>query len=136
LTDVETVREAGTWPFTVRDERGEDTEVFLVPCADGDPVEAWVNRCTHEAKRLHRADAGAVVRDGAVVCPKHGSAFEACSGACDDGEAAGTTLLGVDVTVEDGQVYLTDEGVSFLYSGLATDDGDDDGPSSTSHLQF
>lgn len=138
LTSVDSVREAGSWVFTVRDEHGTDEEVFLVPCEDddGEAVEAWVNRCTHEAQRLYREDIGAVVRDGDIVCPKHGSVFDSCSGYCDNGDAADTTLVDVEVEVEDGQVYLTDDGVSFLYAGTKHDDGDDDGPSSTSHLQF
>ncbi|WP_336037549.1 Rieske (2Fe-2S) protein [Halobacterium yunchengense] len=138
LTSVETVREEGSWAFTVRDEHGGDEEVLLVPCEDDadDAVTAWVNRCTHEAQRLYREGVGAVVRNGEVVCPKHGSMFDACSGYCDNGEAADTTLVDVDVTVEDGQVYLTDDDATFLYEGLASDDDGGDGPSSTSHLQF
>jgi nitrite reductase/ring-hydroxylating ferredoxin subunit len=138
LTSVETVREEGSWVFTVRDEHGTDEEVFLVPCDDddGDAVEAWVNRCTHEAQRLYREGIGAIVRNGEVVCPKHGSLFDTCSGYCDNGEAADTTLVSVDVDVDDGQVYLTDEDVRFLYEGTKHDTGDDDDPSSTSHLQF
>jgi nitrite reductase/ring-hydroxylating ferredoxin subunit len=138
LTSVDTVREEGSWVFTVRDEHGTDEEVFLVPCEadDGDAVEAWVNRCTHEAQRLYREDVGAIVRNGDIVCPKHGSLFDTCSGYCDNGDAADTTLVDVEVDVADGQVYLTDDGVSFLYEGTKHDDGDDDAPSSTSHLQF
>jgi len=150
LTSVEVVHEAGSWLFTVRDERGTDEEVMLVPCEEGNgadgtddgtdgdadqDVEAWVNRCTHEAQRLHREGIGAVIRDGGIVCPKHGSIFDACSGDCDNGEAAGTTLVSVDVTVEGEQVYLTDDDVDYLYEGGVVDDGDDD-PSSTSHLQL
>ena len=139
LTSVETVREEGSWLFTVRDDLGESTEVFLVPCEDETvdrPVNAWVNNCTHEAQRLHREGIGAVVRDGGIVCPKHGSVFDACSGYCDNGDAANTTLLSVDITVEDGQVYLTDDDVDFLWQGPADDDDDDDMPDSTSHLQL
>ncbi|WP_049924438.1 Rieske (2Fe-2S) protein [Halopiger djelfimassiliensis] len=138
LTSVETVRDEGSWLFTVRDERGSDEEVVLVPCVDPDQpaVEAWVNRCTHEAQRLHRDGIGAVIRDGGIVCPKHGSIFDTCSGYCDNGEAAETTLVSVDVTVDDGQVYLTDDEVDFLYEGGIDDDDDDDGPSSTSHLRL
>ena len=140
LTSIETVREEGSWLFTVRDDLGESTEVFLVPCEDETvdrPVNAWVNNCTHEAQRLHREGIGAVVRDGGIVCPKHGSVFDACSGYCDNGDAANTTLLSVDITVEDGQVYLTDDDVGFLWQGPADDDDDDDDmPDSTSHLQL
>jgi nitrite reductase/ring-hydroxylating ferredoxin subunit len=108
LTDVETVHEEGSWLFTVLDARGEETEVVLVACEDG--VEAWVNRCTHEAQSLYREGVGAVIRDEEVVCPKHGSTFDTCSGYCDNGPAAETTLPSVDVSVEDGQVYLTTNG--------------------------
>jgi nitrite reductase/ring-hydroxylating ferredoxin subunit len=137
LTSVDTIEQEGSWLFTVRDAYGEETEVVLVPCGESDasPVEAWVNRCTHEDQRLHREGVGAVTRDGGIVCPKHGSVFDACSGFCDNGEAADSTLLSVGIDVEDGQVYLADDETTFLRTGPADDD-DDDGPQSTSHLQF
>lgn len=136
LTDVETVLEAGSWRFTVLDEHGDQEEAILVPCDDGDrPVEAWINRCTHEAQRLHRDDVGSVIRDGELVCPKHGSTFDTCSGGCDNGPAADTTLVSVEVAVDDGQVYLVDDDVDFLSDGGVTED-DDDGPESSSHLRF
>ncbi|OYR81243.1 (2Fe-2S)-binding protein [Halorubrum ezzemoulense] len=149
LTTVETVRERGSWAFTAR-EGDADREVFLVPCADGpdggaesdgdgdegQPVRAWINRCTHEDQRLYREEVGAVTRGGSVVCPKHGSAFDACEGSCDNGEAAGTTLREIDVAVRDGAVFLTDDDLTYLYEGLPDDDGDDDGPASSSHLTF
>jgi nitrite reductase/ring-hydroxylating ferredoxin subunit len=131
LTTVETVHEEGSWLFTVEDVYGEREEVLLVPCEDG--VEAWVNNCTHEAQRLDRG-MGAMMRDGGIICPKHGSIFDGCSGDCDNGKAAGTTLVDVDVAVEDGQVYLTDDGRSFSHAGAA--DADDDMPGSSSHLGF
>lgn len=142
LTSVETVDEEGSWLFTARNGRGEETEVMLVHCEveEKPPVEAWVNRCTHENQRLYREEIGAVIRDGGIVCPKHGSVFDSCSGFCDNGEAADSTLLSVDIEVEDGQVYLTDEDMTYLRDGPAdggSDDDDDDGlPQSTSHLQF
>ncbi|KYH26292.1 rieske [2Fe-2S] domain protein [Halalkalicoccus paucihalophilus] len=138
LTTVETVEEEDAWLFTVRDDHDEDVEVFLVPCADeADGIEAWINSCTHEAQALYREDVGAVVREGSIVCPKHGSAFDTCSGYCDNGPAAETTLPAIDITVEDGQVYLTDDDVRFLYEGPSRNDDDGgDAPSSTSHLRF
>lgn len=135
LTTVDAVRERGSWLCTVRDRYGEPTEVLLVPCEgdDGDAVEAWVNRCMHEPQALD-VGRGATVRDGEVVCPRHGSGFDTCTGACDNGEAAGTRLLGVDTAVEGGVVYLTDAAYSFAHDG-GIEDGDD-GPSSTSHIGF
>jgi nitrite reductase/ring-hydroxylating ferredoxin subunit len=138
LTSVEDVREDGSWAFTVRDAHGGNEEVFLVPCEDDDhaAVRAYVNRCTHEAQRLYREGVGAITRNGEVVCPKHGSLFDSCSGYCDNGDAADTTLVEVDIEIEDGQVYLTDEESRFLYEGLPDDDDDDELPDSTSHIQF
>ena len=133
LTDVETVQSEGSWLFTVRADGG-DREVVLVPCEGG--VEAWVNRCTHENQRLHREEIGAVIRDGGIVCPKHGSVFDACSGGCDNGPAAETTLMAVNIAVENGQVYLTDDDARYLHEGRVDDDDDDDLPDSTSHLRF
>jgi nitrite reductase/ring-hydroxylating ferredoxin subunit len=133
LTDVETVQSGGSWLFTVRVD-GDDQEVMLVPCEEG--IEAWVNRCTHEDQRLHREDIGAVIRDGGIVCPKHGSVFDSCSGGCENGPAADTTLFSVDIAVENGQVYLTDDDARYLHEGGVDDDDDDDIPGSTSHLRF
>ena len=130
LTTVETVHEEGSWLFTIRDEYGELEEALLVPCEDG--VEAWINRCTHEPQRLDTGR-GAAIRDGLLICPRHGSMFDTCSGDCDNGDAAGTTLPGVSVTTNRGDVFLTDDDVSFEHEG-GIDDGD--GPSSTSHLQL
>ncbi|AGB30882.1 Rieske iron-sulfur domain protein [Natrinema pellirubrum DSM 15624] len=133
LTTVETVHENRSWLFTVRDQYGEPDEAILVPCEEG--VEAWINRCTHEAQRLDTGR-GVAMRDGQLICPKHGSMFDSCSGYCDNGEAADTTLPAVDVTVEDGVVYLTDDGFSFASEGEIDDEDEDDGPSSTSHIGF
>lgn len=130
LTTVATVAEEGSWLFTVEGPHGDPEEVLLVPCDDG--VEAWVNRCTHESQRLDPGR-GAAIRDGQVICPRHGSMFDACTGYCDNGEAADTTLVGVDVTVEDGAVHLTDPDRRFRHAGGIDDDA---GPGSTSHLSF
>ncbi|MFC7212791.1 Rieske (2Fe-2S) protein [Saliphagus sp. GCM10025334] len=144
LTTVETVHESRSWLFTVRDRYGEAEEAILVPCEDG--VEGWINRCMHEPQRLD-VGRGVAMRDEEIICPRHGSMYDACSGACDNGEAAGTRLVGVDVTVEDGRVYLTDSIYHFDHEGGletdrdadedgARDDGGDEGPSSTSHISF
>lgn len=142
LTAVEVVIEDGSWLFTGRNERGEEIEVVLVPCDEGDDdrdILAWVNRCTHEDQRLYREGVGAVIRDGGIICPKHGSIFDSCSGACQNGPASGSTLPSVEIEVENGQVYLTDEDLTYLYEGPSrsvTNDEDDSMPSSTSHLRF
>ncbi len=133
LTTVDAVHENGSYLCTVEGDDGDRDEVTIVPCEDG--VEAWVNTCTHEYQRLDRGgDVGAIVRDGELVCPKHGSLFDTCDGGCDNGPAAGTSLVSVDVAVRHGDVFLTDDDWEFVHEG-GIDDGDD-GPSSTSHLRF
>ncbi|QDX40196.1 Rieske 2Fe-2S domain-containing protein [Salarchaeum sp. JOR-1] len=131
LTTVDTVHDERSWLFTVVDDYGNEEEVILVPCEDS--VAAWVNTCPHEFQRFDRG-MGAAMRDGQVICPKHGSMFDTCSGDCDNGEAAGTTLVDVSLTVEDGTVYLDDEDYVFRHEG-GIDDTDGE-PSSTSHLSF
>ncbi|MFC7096176.1 Rieske (2Fe-2S) protein [Halobaculum marinum] len=130
---VDDVPESGSYLFTASDPYGEDKEMILVRCADPPGVRAWVNVCPHEYQRLDRGR-GAAVRDGEIICPKHGSMFDSCSGECDNGEAAGTTLPSVEVAVADGAVFLVDDDYTFRHAG-ARDDGDD-GPSSTSHIGF
>ena len=135
LTTVETVQEAGAWVCTVETATEERDELLLLACDAEVPVTAWINRCTHEDQRLYREPIGAVIRDDAVVCPRHGSHFDTCSGACDNGEAAETTLVSVAIVVADGMVYLVDDDVTFLDEGPIGAD-DDDMPGSTSHIQF
>jgi nitrite reductase/ring-hydroxylating ferredoxin subunit len=136
LTNVETVHDEGSYLFTATDARGELEEITVVPCEDGDAdVRAWVNTCTHEYQRLDRGgDVGAVMREGQLVCPKHGSLFDTCDGGCDNGPAAGSPLVGVDIAVNRGDVYLTDDDYEFEHDGGIEDD--DDLPDSTSHLRF
>ena len=129
LDDVPAI---GSYLFTVEDAFTNEREAILVPCEEEPGVEAWINNCTHEAQRFDRGE-GAAMRDGQLICPKHGSFFDACSGECDNGKAAGTTLPGLDIAVEDGTVYLVDENYEYLREGGIDDDS---GPSSSSHLSL
>ena len=146
LTTVDRVHDEGPFLFTATNSFDMDEEIIVVPCEDGDAgtdaatdgatggagVAAWINRCTHEAQRFDTGR-GVPMRDGEIICPKHGSLFDACSGECDNGEAVGTTLPEVDVAVEDGAVYLVDDEYEFEHEGGIDAD---DGPSSTSHIGF
>ncbi|MEF8789554.1 MAG: Rieske 2Fe-2S domain-containing protein [Haloarculaceae archaeon] len=137
LTELSEVPEVGSSLFTVRERGGDEEEVILVRCeGEAGPVTAWKNFCQHETdQRLDRGVGnGVVMRDGGVVCPKHGSVFDACSGHCDNGKAAGSTLVEVGIEVEDGTVYLTDEDLTYRHEGGIDDDGDV--PGSSSHLTF
>ncbi|UIO98965.1 Rieske 2Fe-2S domain-containing protein [Halobaculum sp. CBA1158] len=131
IASLADVPESGSLLFTVADGHAEDREAILVRCDEEPGVRAWINTCPHEYQRLDRGR-GAAMRDGEIICPKHGSMFDACSGECDNGEAAGTTLPSVSVAVEDGEVLLADDDYTFRHEGGI----DDDGPSSTSHIGF
>ena len=131
VASTDEIPDVGSYLLTVREPDGSLEEVILLDLEDG--VSAWKNYCQHETdQRFDRGD-GAVTRDGRIVCPKHGSMFDAETGYCDNGKAAGSTLVEVDVTVRHGQVYLTDDDLEFVAEGGIDDDGS---PSSTSHLSF
>ncbi|WP_435159323.1 Rieske (2Fe-2S) protein [Haladaptatus sp. DFWS20] len=137
LTTVDELPENDSFLFTIREHDGSKGEVVLVN--GGDCISAWRNFCQHETDQRLDRGFGAAMRDGEIICPKHGSMFDACSGYCDNGDAKGSTLLSVDVTVENGVIYLTDRTCEFLHEGgiEADDDDEDDGmPSSSSHLTF
>ncbi|MDS0257842.1 Rieske 2Fe-2S domain-containing protein [Haloarcula sp. S1CR25-12] len=128
LTSVERVHDDGSYLFTAEGPHGAPEEVIVVPCGEG--VEAWRNRCTHEDQRFDTGQ-GVPMRDGEIICPRHGSLFDACEGDCDNGEAAGTTLPAVDLAERHGTVFLVDDDYEFAHEGGIDDD---EGPSSTSHL--
>jgi nitrite reductase/ring-hydroxylating ferredoxin subunit len=131
LTAVDDIPENGSFLFTVEESDGGLEEVILVRLSDG--VSAWKNFCQHETDQRLDPGRGAAMRDGQLICPKHGSMFDAETGYCDNGKAAGSTLIEVEISVRHGQVYLTDQEVSFSHEGGIDDDGT---PSSTSHLNF
>ena len=131
VASADDVPDVGSYLFTVREADGSLEEVILVDLADG--VSAWKNFCQHETDQRLDRGSGAAMRDGQLICPKHGSMFDAETGYCDNGKAAGSTLVEVDVAVRHGQVYLTDDDLEFVAEGGIDDDGD---PSSTSHLTF
>lgn len=133
VTTLSALSENESLLITVREPDGSEQEVIVVRTADC--VAGWKNYCQHETDQRLDRGFGTPIRDGEIICPKHGSLFDGCSGNCDNGEAAGSTLVDVEVTVADDTVYLTDDQCTFLHEG-GIDDDDDDMPSSSSHLTF
>ena len=131
ITDVADVPEVDSYLFTAEDAFTNEQEIILVRCDEKQKIEAWVNNCTHDNQRLDRGT-GAAMRDGEIICPKHGSMFDTCSGDCDNGEAAGTTLPSVEITVTDEDVFLTDDNYRYLHRGGI----DDEEFGSTSHISL
>jgi nitrite reductase/ring-hydroxylating ferredoxin subunit len=118
------VPEDGTLLVTLRDDDGE-REAILTRLGDGTVV-AFENYCQHWTDvRLDRGS-GAPVRNGELICAKHGATFERDSGYCNFGPCEGAYLRTVDVAVEDGAVYLADEDFEFVRVGEASVDDVDD----------
>ncbi|WP_255197849.1 Rieske (2Fe-2S) protein [Halorarius litoreus] len=134
ITTTDEVPENGSFLFTVTEPSGREEEVILVSAADG--IAAWKNFCMHEPdQRLDRGiEGGAAMRDGEIICPRHGSMFDAATGYCDNGDARGQTLVEVDIAVRHGTIFLTDDALEFQHVGGI--DEDDGLPDSTSHIGF
>ena len=97
VASTDEIPAVGSYLLTVREPDGSLEEVILLDLEDG--VSAWKNYCQHETdQRFDRGD-GAATRDDQIICPKHGSMFDAETGYCDNGKAAGSTLVEVDVAV-------------------------------------
>lgn len=104
IAPLDEVPTEGTLLFTMRD-GFEREEAILTRLADG--VAAYHNHCQHWTDvRLDKGD-GAAVRGGDIVCQKHGALFERDTGCCTLGPCEGAALDTIEVTVEDGAVYLT-----------------------------
>ncbi|MBV0923414.1 Rieske 2Fe-2S domain-containing protein [Halomicroarcula limicola] len=118
IAAVSEVPEDGSLLFTVRD--GFDTEeAILVRLTDG--VVAFENYCPHWRDIRLDKGSGATMREDELVCEKHGATFEADSGACTFGPCEGAVLAEVEVTVEDGEVYLVDDRYEFEKRGPSGD---------------
>jgi nitrite reductase/ring-hydroxylating ferredoxin subunit len=114
IAAVEEVPEEGSLLFTVRD--GFDREeAILLRLADG--VVALRNYCPHWTDVRLDSGSGATVRNGELVCTKHGATFDRATGECTHGPCEGATIDRLDVTVADGDIYLTDDTYTFEERG-------------------
>ena len=110
IAPVADVPREGSLRFTVRD--GFDREeAILLRLVDG--VVALRNYCPHWTDVRLDSGSGATVRDGEVVCEKHGATFEKATGDCTHGPCEGATIERLAVAVVDGDVYLTDDDYEF-----------------------
>ncbi len=107
-----------------RIETGETLEAILTRLGDGSVV-AFKNQCQHWTDVQLDRGSGAAIRDGQVLCRKHGAAFQLESGYCDFGPCEGSTLVTVETAVEDETVRLTDRDYAFVKTGGLDRDPDD-----------
>ncbi|WP_435361109.1 Rieske (2Fe-2S) protein [Haloarchaeobius sp. DFWS5] len=119
ITAVDEVPVDGTFLFTVM-EGFDEREVVLTKLDDG-TVTAWRNYCQHWTDVRIDKGSGAEVRDDELVCTRHAATFRKDDGVCTHGPCEGAVLEPVDIAVDDGDVYLTDDDYRFDHVGKATD---------------
>ncbi|WP_135819803.1 Rieske (2Fe-2S) protein [Halostella litorea] len=120
IADLDAVPDDGTLLCTVRDGFDEE-EVILTRLGGDGSVTAWRNFCPHWTDVRLDKGSGASVRDGELLCAKHGATFRPGDGECTHGPCEGAALDAVDVTVADGGVFLTDDRYEFDGLGPASD---------------
>ena len=80
--------------------------VSLILTRRGQAVRAFLNRCTHAAYPLQRADGRMLVQEGRfLVCGVHGASYRLDDGACAGGPCNGKGLTAVAVDVRGGVVF-------------------------------
>jgi len=135
ITDVTGVPEESTLLITVSErESGDRREVMLV--RDGDDVRAWFNYCQHwRDVNLDKGD-GAMIRDGELVCSRHGATFEKTDGECTFGPCEGAVLDELEIRTTADGVFLDDDGYEFVHVGPAEEEDDDLDLSTESRIGF
>lgn len=131
------VPDESTFVFRVADETDgtdEPREAILVRDPTDDDIRCWLNYCQHVTHIKLDKGSGAPMRDGEVICANHGAYFEVDSGECTFGPCEGAYLTAIEVTVTDGDVYLTDDEYTFVGPGPIEDEDDD--LTSTSNVEF
>ena len=121
ITDVAAIPAASTLLVTVEErESGDQREAVLIRTDTG--VRAWFNYCQHwRDVNLDTGD-GAMVRDGELVCRRHGATFEADDGECTFGPCEGAVLDELPVRTAAGGVFLDSDDYAFGHVGPAEED--------------
>jgi nitrite reductase/ring-hydroxylating ferredoxin subunit len=116
ITDVAAVPEDSTLLITVEErETGERREAILVRAAG--EVAGWFNYCQHWRDVTLDSGDGATIRDGELICGRHGATFEPTDGECTFGPCEGAVLDELAVRTTDGGVFLDDQGYTFVHVG-------------------
>ena len=95
-------------PGTCRSLTLNHDEAFLLQTHDGH-VHCYLNRCPHKHSPLNwSADEFLTLEKDYIVCATHGALFQMESGICIAGPGVKQSLTRIDVSVEEGAIYLTD----------------------------
>ncbi|UPM41962.1 Rieske (2Fe-2S) protein [Halocatena salina] len=133
IASVSEVPDDTTVLFTVRETATDERKEGILVRSNGTVI-GWLNYCQHFTHIRLDKGSGAELRDSEIVCTNHGAMFDADTGQCTYGPCDGAYLHTLDVTSEDGAVYLTDDEYEFVALGPAeTDDLD---LTSTSNVEF
>ena len=125
ITDVAAVPEESTLLVTVEErESGEQREAMLIR-ADAE-VNGWFNYCQHWRDVSLDTGDGAMVRDGEIVCSRHGATFESDDGECTFGPCEGAVLDELPVSTAAGGVFLDTDDYAFVHVGPSEGQSDDD----------
>lgn len=120
IAAVADIPEGSTALIRVRSTDETVCEAILVRTDDEPPEEGiacWLNYCRHMTDVRLDTGTGATVRDGEIVCTNHGAFFDMTTGDCTHGPCTGGTLVDVETTIDDGDVYLTDSSYAFVGHG-------------------
>lgn len=110
-----------TYVFTIEEvDSGEQKEAILL--RDDDSIYAWLNYCQHYTHIKLDKGSGAEMRNGEIVCTNHAAYFEQDTGVCTYGPCEGAYLNDVEVSVEDGDIYLSDDDFEFVQEGPIAED--------------
>jgi nitrite reductase/ring-hydroxylating ferredoxin subunit len=117
IVDADEVTTDDTVVFTAKS--GFETTEGLLARLDDGTIVAYTNYCPHWRDVRLDKGSGANVRNGDLVCGKHGATFAKATGDCDFGPCEGAVLDTFEVTVADGDVYLTDDAWDGAEPGLS-----------------
>lgn len=132
IVSVDEVPRETTFLFTVR-ETSTDEEQESILVRSNDEITGWLNYCQHFTHIRLDKGSGAEMRDDEIVCTNHGAMFEAGTGRCTFGPCDGAYLEDIEITINDGSVYLTDSDYEFVSVGPNETSTD---LTSTSNIEF
>ena len=78
---------------------GESTSI-IVDC-ERTPLQAWLNCCPHQGRRLDYVPGKFLIHKGQLVCAAHGATFDLSEGLCVGGPCRGEHLTKVTIAEDD-----------------------------------
>lgn len=133
IASMDEVSDDTTVLFRVRETATDEQREGILVRSNG-TVTGWLNYCQHFTHIRLDKGSGAELRDSEIVCTNHGAMFDADTGQCTYGPCDGAYLQALDVSTENGGVYLTDTDYEFV--GVGPTQTDDLDLTSTSNVEF